>query len=50
MNTQIKFDDDRGIWIEETERDENEKLVYIPTEENNEFLMITPINIIIQTG
>ncbi len=49
MNTQIKFDEDKGIWIEETERDENEKLVYKPIEENNEFSLITPINIIIQT-
>jgi hypothetical protein len=50
MNTQIKFDDEKGIWIEETARDDNEELVYKPIEQNNEFPMITPINIIIQTG
>ena len=42
MKTQIKFNEDKGIWIEETERDENEKIVYKPIAENNEFPLITP--------
>ena len=49
MNTQIIFDDDKGIWIEKTVRDENEKLVYVPIEENNIFSVFPPIHIIIQT-
>jgi len=50
MNTHIQYNEEKGIWIEETERIENEKLVYKPIEERNEIPMITPIIIIIQTG
>ena len=50
MNTQIKFDYERGIWIEDTERDDDEELIYVPIEENNEFPMVHPINISIQIG
>ena len=49
MSMQIKFDNDKGIWIEEKERDEDEKLVYVPIEESNLFSAIPPIHIIIRT-
>ena len=49
MNTQIIFDDEKGIWIEKNERDENERLVYVPIKENNIFSVFPLINIIIQT-
>ena len=49
MSTQIVFDDDKGIWIENTVRDENEKVVYKPIEENHAMQRINPITIIIET-